>query len=331
MKWLAPDYYPRFACIGGRCRHSCCIGWEIDIDPESLARYQAEDGPFGERLRQGIRDGSFRMDEGGRCAFLNPDGLCEMILHLGEESLCHICADHPRFRNHFSHCTELGLGLCCEEAARLIVFHQPPTRLILLEEDGTADAPTAEEKAFLSRRDYLLALLQKRQLSIPERLRRALALWGAREDTTSPAQWANRLSGLERLEEGWLQSLRLLSMAPDGEAAWMHHPQWETAFEQLAVYFCYRHLAGALQDGRYRQRLAFCAVSVQILRRMCIGRRAAYGECTLAHLAELARQYSSELEYSEDNLQAMLGWCDGRKKPSEKTGFADRLSRKSSD
>lgn len=313
MKWYAPDYYPRFACIGGRCRHSCCVGWQIAIDPESLARYQAMEGPFGERLRAGIHDGSFRMDEGGRCAFLTPDGLCEMILHLGEESLCQICADHPRFRNHFSHRTEMGLGLCCEEAARLTVLHRPPMRLILLGDDGLPDAPTAREKGFLNRRDYLLALLQKREMPILDRLHRALALWGVKEDPTTPAQWANRLAGLERLEEGWLKSLRLLSRSPGEDAMLLHQPQWETAFEQLAVTFCYRHLSGALQDGRYRQRLAFCAVSVQILRHLCMGHLAVHGQCTLANLAEFSRQYSAEIEYSDDNLQAMLHWCSPSK------------------
>lgn len=313
MKWYAPDIYPRFACIGGRCRHSCCVGWQIEIDPESLARYQAVDGPFGDQLRQGIDGGSFRMDAQGRCAFLNPDGLCRMILQLGEESLCHICADHPRFRNHFSHRTELGLGLCCEEAARLTVLHQPPARLLLLRDDGKADTPAAREKDFLARRDYLLALLQKRELPITDRLHRALALWGVKEDQTTPAQWASRLAGLERLEDGWLKSLRLLARSPGGDAMLLHQPQWETAFEQLAVYFCYRHLSGALQDGRYRQRLAFCAVSVRILRQMCMGRLRTQGQCSLAHLVEFSRQYSAEIEYSNDNLLAMLGWCSASK------------------
>ena len=35
MKLYAPGYYKRFACIASKCRHSCCVGWEIDIDPET--------------------------------------------------------------------------------------------------------------------------------------------------------------------------------------------------------------------------------------------------------------------------------------------------------
>ena len=54
MKLIAPDYYKDFKCIAGNCRHSCCIGWEIDIDPDSLRRFQSVPGALGERLRQNI-------------------------------------------------------------------------------------------------------------------------------------------------------------------------------------------------------------------------------------------------------------------------------------
>ena len=65
MKLIAPECYPDFHCIAGECRHSCCIGWEIDIDPESLCRFQQLPGAMGERIRQNIEtDGEnacFRM------------------------------------------------------------------------------------------------------------------------------------------------------------------------------------------------------------------------------------------------------------------------------
>ena len=32
MKLYAPEYYKQFQCIADKCTHSCCIGWEIDID-----------------------------------------------------------------------------------------------------------------------------------------------------------------------------------------------------------------------------------------------------------------------------------------------------------
>ena len=40
MKLYAPEYYKKFRCIADRCEHSCCNGWEIDIDSATLARYK---------------------------------------------------------------------------------------------------------------------------------------------------------------------------------------------------------------------------------------------------------------------------------------------------
>ena len=135
MNVYVPDYYPQFRCIASKCRNTCCAGWEIDIDPESLSRYQRIAGEFGSRLRQGISaEGTphFILSEDGRCPLLNGNNLCDLILNEGEDALCQICRDHPRFRNYFSSRVEMGLGLVCEEAARLILSRPARLRLIRL-------------------------------------------------------------------------------------------------------------------------------------------------------------------------------------------------------
>ena len=138
MKQVWPDYFERFACIKGDCRHSCCAGWEIDIDEESLARFRNVQGEIGNRLKSAIQTGEdgpyFAMTADGRCPFLNGEGLCDLILELGKDCLCQICADHPRFRNVFSDREEIGLGLCCEAAGQLILSN--PDRVRLLGEGG---------------------------------------------------------------------------------------------------------------------------------------------------------------------------------------------------
>ena len=42
-----PTYFNEFACIGGACEDNCCIGWEVDIDDESLEVYNSVGGEFG--------------------------------------------------------------------------------------------------------------------------------------------------------------------------------------------------------------------------------------------------------------------------------------------
>lgn len=35
-----PAYYKAFRCIGSDCTENCCIGWEINVDEDSLAYYE---------------------------------------------------------------------------------------------------------------------------------------------------------------------------------------------------------------------------------------------------------------------------------------------------
>ena len=162
MKVFAPDYYWSFSCIAGDCKHSCCKGWEIDIDDETTEYYKNLPGEFGERLRKNIDFGEecscFRLGENERCPFLNEKGLCDIIINLGEDSLCQICADHPRFRNFFDSRVEIGLGLCCEAAAVLILERQEKTVLEVIEDDGFEEEISEDEKAFFSLRDAVFAV-----------------------------------------------------------------------------------------------------------------------------------------------------------------------------
>ena len=162
MKVYAPDYYAGFRCIAGACRHSCCVGWEIDVDPETMERYRAMGGALGEKLKRCIEPGPvphFRLSEGERCPFLTDQNLCEIILRAGDGALCQICADHPRFRNYWSDRIEIGLGLACDEAARLILTSPRPLRLVpvAVEADEEPEAPSEEETALLAYRDQLLS------------------------------------------------------------------------------------------------------------------------------------------------------------------------------
>jgi len=128
MTLIYPATADAFRCIADACRHTCCKGWEIDIDPNTRAKYAAMTGEIGQRLRDAIADtpdgASFRLREDERCPMLNDSGLCDIITACGEGALCQICADHPRYRNEFSTFTEVGFGLCCEAAADL-TLHWP--------------------------------------------------------------------------------------------------------------------------------------------------------------------------------------------------------------
>ena len=117
MTIFVPNYYDEFKCIADKCKHNCCIGWEIDVDENTLEKYKKLDKRFGTGILDTIcmeDTPHFVLCENERCPQLDEKGLCKLISRFGEEALCNICNDHPRFRNYFENFTEMGLGLCCE-------------------------------------------------------------------------------------------------------------------------------------------------------------------------------------------------------------------------
>ena len=125
-----PKYYKKFQCKAGECLHTCCAGWVIGIDKDSLARFKADPD-----VACKIKDGCFVLEEDGRCPFLRDDNLCEMIIKHGEGYLCDICKEHPRFYNEFEDHTEAGIGLVCEEACRIVLEYEEDFELVA--DDGS--------------------------------------------------------------------------------------------------------------------------------------------------------------------------------------------------
>ena len=310
MKLIAPDYYTKFKCIADRCKHSCCIGWVIDVDPDTLAYYHSVTGSLGERLKKGIDESGetahFILGEGERCPFLNKSGLCDLIIGLGEDCLCQICTDHPRYRNFYSDRTEIGLGLCCEAAGELILKQQEKTTLVVLEDDGGAEELEAPDESLLVWREQLMQIVQDRSRSIEECADALLQTVEMTIPNRSLAEWADIYLELERLEADWTDRLEELKQTDLSQAPVLDTPEWEVAFEQLLVYFLYRQLPFALDDGEYEGRAAFCVLSYRIIRALCRVHAVLYGSVDLDDLVEIARQYSAEIEYSDENVEALL-------------------------
>ena len=305
MLHVFPDYYKDFQCIAGACKHNCCIGWEIDIDPDTAAFYQTVPGEMGRRLRANIaQEGEphFLLGQDERCPFLNNRNLCDIILTLGEEHICGICTDHPRFRNELPGRLETGLGLCCEEAARLMLSKQTPMVLQLSGQEEDPDEITAL-------RDEVLTLLQDRKLDIPTRVSNMLQRCGAALPERSLEQWAEDLLELERLDENWTQVLTALRDKCSG-ADWSgfdrYMAQRQTEYEQLLVYFVYRHLANAFDADSLAAKAGFAALGYTLLHAIGAVTWTETGRFSFEQQVELARLFSSEIEYSQENLDAIL-------------------------
>lgn len=173
MKLRRPSYLKEFQCIGSACTDTCCAGWEIVIDDTTYEAYKKVKGSFGERLRQqtGEDQGEayFKLQKGRRCSFLNEKNLCDIYIELGEHMLCDICREHPRYYEWFGDYTEMGVGLCCEAAERLIFSSEEKASFELL-----AEGEEAEEDILitllLQARETAFAIVQNREYPIKDRL-----------------------------------------------------------------------------------------------------------------------------------------------------------------
>ena len=351
MKLRVPEYYERFHCIASACPDNCCIGWEIDIDADSNRRYQQVEGNFGQRLRKSIqREGEvacFRL-EGERCALLNGQNLCEIILHLGEGALCQICRDHPRFTESFGELRETGVGLCCPEAGRLIFSDPEPVRFRLKEtsEEAIKDECSPERlQMLLSVRDRLLEVVQDRTMPLTERLCLALemaqAAQGALEESDwarLPAarevqrrakpelsaaaaqqvgEWLTELIGLEPISPEWTAAAEQASQLLTGpeEALGTVWRQFRRAvdgreyeYEHLAVYVLFRYFLKAVYTEDCLTPIQLAAVSCLVVGALDLARFAEKKAFTLADRIALAGLYSKQMEYSEENLAALEDW-----------------------
>lgn len=135
MRLVVPDYFEQFKCLASECNDNCCCGgWQIDIDEETTAFYETVGGELGERLAAAVKKDDtcgchFDLVD-GQCPFLADSGLCQIQGELGAEHLGVVCSQFPRYTEYFGEVKERGLGLACEEAARLILTKTSPMQLV---------------------------------------------------------------------------------------------------------------------------------------------------------------------------------------------------------
>ena len=188
-----PSYYKTFQCIADKCEHSCCIGWEIDIDEDSYDYYMGIEGAFGERLKEQTvtEDGehSFVLRKNGWCPFLDQNKLCDIYSELGEEALCEVCTEYPRFVVEYGDVREKSLSVSCEEVGRIIFSDEGKMSYEDIElpdlgiedefyEDEEEEPFEEDMEEFCSHleeyRTQAVAILQNREKSIDDRIREYL-------------------------------------------------------------------------------------------------------------------------------------------------------------
>ena len=174
MRYLKPHYYDKFVCTAADCPDTCCAGWQIMIDEDSLDRYGKEPGEFGKRLRNSIdwEEECFYQNN-SRCAFLNDKNLCDLYKELGPDALCDTCRMYPRHTEEYEGLRELSLSLSCPEAARIMLSCKDPVRFL---EEETEEEDDFEEFDFMmfsqleDTRDVLFSIIQDRKIPLTLRM-----------------------------------------------------------------------------------------------------------------------------------------------------------------
>ena len=175
MLYTIPDYYKEFQCIADKCPDTCCAGWQIVIDEQSLERYKKTRGKFFRRVLSSIdwRKSVFRQDKEKRCAFLNENNLCDLYSACGEKSLCRTCRQYPRHTEEFEGVREITLSISCPEVARILMNRRTPVKFISYEKDGEEEYEDFDPFLFSileDSRTEMIRILQDRELPIRTRV-----------------------------------------------------------------------------------------------------------------------------------------------------------------
>ena len=258
--------------------------------------------------------------------------------------MAEICREHPRFHNWYADVLETGLGLCCEETARLILTTPGPFTLT-----GLPDCPDEAEEPdpFLTVlrtvREMVFRFLEDPALPLAERLRRLTGLgWTLQHHLADPAglpalcretlakpaalsplseadgrELLTAARELERLSDEWEALLTPGESTPSAFLSPSASPEEEAELARIGVYLIYRYFLPLALDGDLCSPLCFPEAALRLIR----GLWQCGGAAEPAERQRIAQLFSKEIEYSEENredfCQAALSWCARQSRPHQ--------------
>lgn len=186
VNFLQPEYFAEFKCDGKKCNAACCKRWGIRVDVDSLTRYQqieSQDKEITSHIKYifEYEDSFMKLDENGRCPFLNDENLCSIQLKYGEDFLSQTCRNYPRLFNKIEDVPvfERALTVSCPVAAEIVLLSALPIQF-KMEKEIDIDlakfkpnkyAPPKEVNTYAQQiRMTAIKILQERDLTIDQRL-----------------------------------------------------------------------------------------------------------------------------------------------------------------
>ena len=250
-------------------------------------------GPLGESLRQAITvddEGSHFVFSKAQpmCPLLNENGLCKVVLELGEEGLCDTCHMHPRFYKYIEDLELCGVGLSCEASVELLAEDMQSNQVIFTIEDDNGEFSPHERLTIQNIFELLAfdidpALFQYIPSPDAQYYTRLLDLYG----TTEPIdeEWTAQVNKLSSDIDKLTTSVQTYVATHD-----------MSLFNKVFQYILYRQI-DMLADYSLEAILSYAKDGVEYI----LMTSALEG----SPLKQVAR-WSQQIEYDEDNVELLL-------------------------
>lgn len=271
MKIVKPTFYKNFKCIAGDCPDSCCQGWEVDADSDSLEYYKTLDNSLEIKKRidsvlskDEFDNTIFTLAPKKRCPFLNDENLCDMHITIGGEHTPYTCRTFPRFIYDFGATREIGISFSCPVASDMMYN----TESFDFETDINSDLPTLNdidaEKYFLlyKGRAEAYKIAKDKNKSIRERLNDLLNLGVLLQEKLFPYNeggddiaFFDVFKNPELINPEWKEKVENFSLKQVSDTQ---------SNENILMYFLYKYLMQAVYDDDALSKIKMAVLGVLI-------------------------------------------------------------------
>ena len=271
MKIVKPTFYKTFKCIAGDCPDSCCQGWEVDADSDSLEYYKTLDNSLEIKKRidsvlskDEFDNTIFTLAQKKRCPFLNDENLCDMHIAIGGEHTPYTCRTFPRFIYDFGATREIRISFSCPVSSDMMYN----TESFDFETEVNSDLPTLNdidaEKYFLlyKGRAEAYKIAKDKNKSIRERLNDLLDLGVLLQEKLFPYDeggddiaFFDVFKNPELINPEWKEKVENFSLKQVSDTQ---------SNENILMYFLYKYLMQAVYDDDALSKIKMAVIGVLI-------------------------------------------------------------------
>ncbi len=271
MKLVTPSFYKDFECIAGDCPDSCCQGWEVDADKDSLAYYKTISGEIRERIdsvldKDEFNNTIFRLTKNKRCPFLNDENLCDMHIAIGGEHTPYTCRTFPRFINDFGGTREMGISFSCPVASDMMWELKDPFDFTSELNDVPPSLNDIDAELYfflLNSRKKAYSIVQNQDKPLNERLKELLDFGleiqneiDSYDEGESGIDFFEIFKNPEVINEEWVQKVN----SANKEGLVLN----TKSNENIAMYFLFRYFLNAVYDYDVLSKIKMAVVGVLV-------------------------------------------------------------------